>query len=137
MNRRQFILLSSAGAISVTGCLDQLGPKGPTSTVTTQPQGTETPSKRLSIKSVVDSTVNVNMKLVDLSTDDEVYNRTHTFDRRDEVSLDDHFERGANYQFVLSIDNDVLFDRPIYSYEGYALVIRSRHSVEIMEHAEV
>lgn len=137
MNRRQYITTISASTISVSGCLSRLGPKGSTSTVTTAHRGTETPLRRLSIQSVVDSALNVNMKLVDLSTDVEAYNRTQTFNRGDKVSLDEHFTRGTDYQFVLSIDNDVRFDRPIYSYEGYALVIRSRDSVEIEEHAEV
>lgn len=137
MKRRRFIMLGAVSAGSVSGCLDRLAPEDSTSTATTSPQGTETPGKRLSVLSVVDGPLNVTMKLVDLSTDDEVYNRTLTFERREKVSLDDHFAQEANYQFVLSIDNNVVFEREIYDYEGYDLVIRSRDSVDIESHWEV
>lgn len=136
MKRRRLISLIGASAIPLAGCLDRSCPDGQPDEGPTSPAPTESPQPRLTIRSVADTTLAVKFKLFHLSGNCEAYDRTHTFGRLDEVTLDRHFTPGTDYRFELRIDDTVVFERIIYSYEGYVLAIRSREEVDIVEYVE-
>lgn len=70
------------------------------------------------------------------SSGSAVYDQTHEFEHGETVSLTDQFEPGRDYQFVVTIEEEPIFDRPIYHYESYELAIPSASTVEVVKHAE-
>ena len=93
-------------------------------------------SGRLSIESSAKADLPVRLVLVDGCTDETVLDRRQTFSLGDEADLDEHFETGRPYRFVLEIEGETRFDRTIHDHEGYQLAIRSATEVEVTGHVE-
>lgn len=150
MNRRRLlaVLASSVSA----GCLGGSAPitdSGEATTDSGEPttdSGEPTPndciattvyslkSGRLEIETWADTDLPVTTTLVDGCTDETVLDRTRTLAVGDSIDLDLHFERGRPYDFTLTIDGTVQFQKRILDYEGYQLAIKSRNEVEITEY---
>jgi len=139
MKRRGVIAAVTMSVVPLTGCGDRLGRDSSTSTTesgdkTTNP--TAAPSKRLIIKSTVEDAVELTIKLTELSSNNIVHDRKIEFSRGDEINFNNYFAPGEDYRLKIRRNDDVLFDKTIYDYEGYVLVLRTRNSIEIERHYE-
>lgn len=163
MNRRQCLALFGSSIFS--GCLNYqdlisrdentaTSPPSSTMSVTTH-ETTVPPTKgKTDIKTTITETtvdpveprllircsaskVTVLMTLLDWDTNETEFERSYSLESGDEIELDSHIEQGADYLFRITVEGDIIYDRPLFDYESYILDIKSKKKVEIVQYAEV
>lgn len=103
---------------------------------TARPDGESyAPGPRLVLTADVD--IEALLTLIELEESTVVYERIHEVESVGTVSLDDQFEPGEDYRFVVTVDGERIFDRLISHYEAYELAIHSLSTVEVVTHVEV
>jgi hypothetical protein len=128
MKRRGFFLAISVS--STAGCSSWIETDSTTESPTTQS------FTRLEITSTIDDQIAVLVRLSNIDNGNVVYEERVDFNRGSTETFDSEFKPEMNYELSLVIDATTVFNRPIYAYEGYELIIRSKENVEVESHIE-
>jgi hypothetical protein len=128
MKRREFFLAISVS--STAGCSSWIETDSTTESLTTQS------FTRLEITSTIDDQIAVLVRLSSIDDGNVVYEERVDFNRGSTETFDSEFKPEMNYELSLVMDAITVFNRPIYAYEGYELIIRSKENVEVESHIE-
>lgn len=153
MNRRSFI--SILGLTLIGGCTGNQSSEGDTGTTTTKPVDStptssssttsqshttttrQSPSERLTIISHAEKTLEMRFKLLSSSNGETVYDDVHTVEPNGSVDLDDQFESGEDYKFIIEHKEEKVFELTIGSYAGHEVTIQSENEVEVTSTDEI
>jgi len=97
--------------------------------------GRTTAGYTVSVSFQVAEPVAARVVAVDAETDETVYDERHEFDRADQLTIDDAFDRGRDYEVRVFVGGEKQFERPVYSYESYVLRIADGE-VTVESHGE-
>ena len=134
MRRRDAIrgLLAVAVVSTAAGCLE-----APESPATGEPPSTErSPTLRFELYSKATENVSVRVANVSADGNETVFEASYPPDAG-EIDLNDVLADDTHYRVTVSVDGAVVWDRPVYDYEGYRLVVRENGTVREETHVEV
>lgn len=98
---------------------------------------TEQPAPSIRLQVFFKTDLKATLALERLTDNEIVFQETEEYVDGERINLTSEFEANTNYRFTITnTEDEIIWERGIYDYEGYVLEVRSKTEVEVVNHVE-